>query len=205
MYNIFVLKIIDELHMKYDLPDRKRLALLGKLAYGEILDVGCHDIQNPHLINAVGFDLRSPNEILPSYKTFIQGDCQYIDNFFQKESFDTIIAGELIEHLESPASFLRGCHKILRNSGQFLITTPNPYHWSTVIGNLFFIKSGITYDHINLIPFRAMIALLHLTGWKCIDVKNASGGMRLWPSTRKYFIPCPTALAWQHLFICKKK
>ncbi|MEW5817907.1 MAG: hypothetical protein AB1798_21245, partial [Spirochaetota bacterium] len=71
--------------------------------------------------------------------------------------------------------------------------------------NLLFITSGITFDHINLIPFRAMVALLSHTGWKIVSIENASGGMRLWPSTRKYFIPCPKGLAWQHLYICEKK
>ena len=185
--------------MHDQLPDKKRLTLLGRLASGAVLDVGCHDVQNPHLQDAVGFDLVRPSKLPANYRQFVQGDCQAIDEFFPPASFDTIIAGELIEHLENPSAFLRGCHKVLKDCGRLLITTPNPYHWSTVIGNLFFIKSGITYEHINLIPFRAMIALLDRVGWKVIAVKNASGGMRLWHTTRTYFIPCPKSVAWQHL------
>jgi hypothetical protein len=65
-------------------------------------------------------------------------------------------------------------------------------------------KSGINYDHINLFPFQAMIALLNRTGWRCIDIKNASGGMRFRRAYRKYYFPFPKSLAWQHLYICKK-
>ena len=192
-------------NLQYNAPDKKRLKLLGKLAHGEVLDVGCHDVQNPFLNNVIGFDLKTPVIVQPNYKKFVEGDCQEIASFFQPATFDTIIAGELIEHLENPSSFLRGCLSILKNSGKLLITTPNPYHWSTVVGNLLFITFGITYDHINLIPFRAMVALLSHTGWKISAIKNASRGMRVWHSTRKYFIPCPKALAWQHLYICEKK
>ncbi|MGE4421839.1 MAG: class I SAM-dependent methyltransferase [Pseudodesulfovibrio sp.] len=191
--------------MSIDLPDKKRLKLLAGLAEGETVDVGSHDVQNPYLSDVIGFDLKNPKSIPQNYRHFVEGDCQIINSFFEPSSFDTIIAGELIEHLENPASFLRGCLSILKDSGKLLITTPNPYHWSTVVGNLFFISSGITYDHINLIPFRAMVALMDHTGWKITAIKNASGGMRAWHSTRKYFIPCPKALAWQHLYVCQKK
>jgi SAM-dependent methyltransferase len=184
--------------------DKKRLKLLGRLARGRILDVGCHDVQNPYLTRVTGFDLKYPETLLPNYSEFIQGDCQAIDSYFGEKSFDTIVAGELIEHLESPASFLRGCRRVLKDEGQLLITTPNPYHWTTAIGNLFFIRSGLVRDHINFFPFRTLLALLEHTGWECKNVKNASG-MRLWHNTRKYFIPCPKSLAWQHLYTCCKK
>jgi len=189
---------------KNEIPDRKRLKLIAKIASGEVLDVGCHDVQNPYLNGVVGFDLKKPATLQSNYKQFVKGDCQEIASFFSPASFDTIIAGELIEHLENPSSFLRGCHRILKNSGKLLITTPNPYHWTTVIGNLLFISSDITHDHINLIPFRAMCALLSYTGWRICEIKNASGGMRIWHTTRKYFIPCPKAFAWQHLYVCSK-
>ncbi len=188
-----------------DLPDRHRLKLLASLADGNVLDVGCHDVQNPYLRPATGFDVRKPANLPANYTNFVVGDCQQIATFFPANSFDTIVAGELIEHLECPADFLRGCHRVLRDAGRLLLTTPNPYHWSTVVGNLLFLDSGITFDHINLIPFRAMVALLSRTGWKIERIRNASGGMRLLPSLRRWFLPCPKAIAWQHLYVCRKK
>jgi hypothetical protein len=49
-----------------------------------------------------------------------------------------------------------------------------------------------------------MVALLEHTGWKVVRIRNASRGMRLWHTTRTYFVPCPKAIAWQHLYVCKK-
>ena len=187
-----------------EIPDKRRLQLLGKLASGEVLDVGCHDVQNPYLASAIGFDLKKPQVLPAHYQGFVEGDCQLIDSFFPPKTFDTIIAGEVIEHLENPSSFLRGCHAILKDTGRLLITTPNPYHWTTVIGNMLFMTSGIPYEHINLIPFRVMVALMTNTGWRIAEVRKASAGLRLWTSTRRFFVPCPKAMAWQHLYICQK-
>lgn len=191
--------------MAKTLPDECRLKLLGQLARGAVLDVGCQRVQNPFLAEAVGFDIVKPTVIQPNYRQFVQGDCQELQRHFDAQSFDTIIAGELIEHLENPAAFLRGCHHALKDDGQLLVTTPNPYHWSTVVGNVLFLRRGIAWEHINLFPYRTMIALLRHTGWEVLKVENASRGMRLWHTTRSRFVPCPKAIAWQLLYLCAKR
>lgn len=91
-----------------------------------------------------------------------------------------------------------------KDDGTLLVTTPNPYHWTTVVGNLLFMDRGLQTEHINLFPYRAMVALLKHTGWRCVEVLNASGGMRLWHTTRSMFMPCPKAIAWQLLYVCKR-
>jgi len=44
---------------------------------------------------------------------------------FRPESFDLIVAGELIEHLIDQESFLRECYRLLRPGGRLVLTTPN--------------------------------------------------------------------------------
>lgn len=41
------------------------------------------------------------------------------------KKFDTIIAGEIIEHLESPIQFIRFCKTLLNKEGRIILTTPN--------------------------------------------------------------------------------
>ena len=41
------------------------------------------------------------------------------------KKFDSIIVGEVIEHLESPIGFVRFCKTMLKQPGRLIITTPN--------------------------------------------------------------------------------
>jgi len=41
------------------------------------------------------------------------------------KKFNTVIAGETIEHLESPIKFIRYCKSLLKKKGRLIITTPN--------------------------------------------------------------------------------
>ncbi|MBC7784574.1 MAG: class I SAM-dependent methyltransferase [Burkholderiales bacterium] len=42
--------------------------------------------------------------------------------------FDTIVAGELIEHLESPGKWLRNMFRHLKPGGVIIVSTPNPFY-----------------------------------------------------------------------------
>lgn len=41
--------------------------------------------------------------------------------------FDTVVAGELIEHLANPGLFLEGCSRALRPKGRLILSTPNAF------------------------------------------------------------------------------
>ncbi len=44
----------------------------------------------------------------------------------QKDSsYDVVIAGEIIEHMTNPIFFVVECHRVLKNNGIFILTTPN--------------------------------------------------------------------------------
>ena len=45
------------------------------------------------------------------------------------EEFDIIVAGELIEHLSNPGSFLEHAREHLKSDGRLVLTTPNPWDW----------------------------------------------------------------------------
>ena len=45
-----------------------------------------------------------------------------------EKTFDTIVAGELIEHLPNPGTFLENMSRHLNPDGTLVITTPNPFY-----------------------------------------------------------------------------
>jgi SAM-dependent methyltransferase len=55
------------------------------------------------------------------YPRVTVGDAQSFD---LGRRFDTVVAGELIEHLENPAGFLRTARRHLRPGGRIVLTTP---------------------------------------------------------------------------------
>lgn len=56
------------------------------------------------------------------------------ESFDLSETFDVIVAGELIEHLSNPGEFLKCTRRHLRPNGILLLTTPNRF------GGLAFLK-----------------------------------------------------------------
>ena len=46
---------------------------------------------------------------------------------FEDESFDVVVAGELLEHLRDPAAVVREAHRVLRSGGTFVGSVPNAY------------------------------------------------------------------------------
>src|SRR5439155_807663 len=44
---------------------------------------------------------------------------------FRDESFDAVVATEVLEHLDEPGRMLSEARRVLRPGGQFFMTTPN--------------------------------------------------------------------------------
>ena len=52
------------------------------------------------------------------------------------ETFDIIVMGELIEHIEQPGRLLRNAAMMLDEGGLVVLTTPNPWYVNVIIKNL---------------------------------------------------------------------
>ena len=182
--------------------ESKRRSLLAKLSRGRVLDIGYDEFPNDFLKGAIGFDRRVTRKP-KNYANFVKGDCQKLSKYFEPKSFDTIIAGEIIEHLENPSAFLRETRKVLKDEGILLISAPNPYNLLTMFANIFFIRPGYA-SLINFFPFRTMIELCGHTGWKCERVINASGGINVWQENRTFFLPFFKAFSYQFIYVLRK-
>ena len=80
----------------------------------------------------VGLDLHEPGVEALRQRGYqaVAGDAE---NFSFANSFDVIVAGDLIEHLGNQDGFLQSCLKALKPDGKILIQTPNPWYWRNVV------------------------------------------------------------------------
>ncbi len=74
-----------------------------------------HSVLKSRHSGVVGVDMQKPADLIR--------DLNKKFDFPARPSM--IIAGEVIEHLDSPLAFLKECHRTLRKNGRLIITTPN--------------------------------------------------------------------------------
>jgi 2-polyprenyl-3-methyl-5-hydroxy-6-metoxy-1,4-benzoquinol methylase len=108
-----------------------------------ILDVGCtgHSVEatSPDWLHGrfrasfpkvVGIDIDPDNIKILEDLGYNDLHTQSAENIDLPETFDTIFAGELIEHLANPGLFLESARKHLNPHGRLVLTTPNPFSLS---------------------------------------------------------------------------
>jgi SAM-dependent methyltransferase len=75
-----------------------------------------------------------------------------------------IVAGEIIEHLEAPGTFLRACLRLLGNGGQLVVTTPNAAALQNFLAPVLGIELNHP-DHLAMFSARTLSTLFERTDW----------------------------------------
>jgi SAM-dependent methyltransferase len=92
---------------------------------------------------------------------------------FPDGAFDLVLASHLIEHLNSPATFVREVCRVLAPGGYFIVTTPNiagfqaklfRNHWRSAI-----------FDHLYLFSIKSLSRLLADRGFTVERVRTWGG------------------------------
>ena len=121
----------------------------------KVLDVGCtgHQVEaesknwlfgalNRNFPYVVGIDISENNINKLRSIGFEKVYVQSAESITLEEKFDTIVAGELIEHLSNPGLFFIEARKHLIEGGRLIITSPNSF---ALMHSLYaFIKYPIT-------------------------------------------------------------
>jgi SAM-dependent methyltransferase len=80
---------------------------------------------------------------------------------------EIVIAGEVIEHLDDPGSFLEGLHRLLAPGGQLILTTPNAS--GLLNGFAAMANAEINHpDHVVLFSWRTLSNLMSRHGWEVV-------------------------------------
>ena len=97
--------------------EQRRLRLIADLVEGpRVLDLGYAAMPNAGVSarDVVGFDLERPLDVPSNYTEHAAGDVMELSEVLGGRQFDTVLCGELIEHVERPYDLLREIHRCAR-------------------------------------------------------------------------------------------
>ncbi len=96
------------------------------------------------------------------------------ESFDLGERFETVVAGELIEHLSNPGRFLDNVRRHLVPDGRLLLTTPNRF---SVLANYRLVRTGEVprYEkdiakHVSYFDSDALGSLLERHGFEIVEI-----------------------------------
>jgi 2-polyprenyl-3-methyl-5-hydroxy-6-metoxy-1,4-benzoquinol methylase len=147
----------------------------------KLLDVGCYDGTYSKLFLDSGNDVygleASRMAVREAKKKGIKATVADLETTFpyKNQYFDTIHAGEVIEHLYNTDIFIKECKRVLKPSGRLIITTPNTLSLPRRIVYLFgkgnFLDpsnsvslEGRAVGHIRYFTFETLIKFLAYHG-----------------------------------------
>jgi SAM-dependent methyltransferase len=84
------------------------------------------------------------------------------------QEFDTIVAGEIIEHIENPSFFIKECKKMLKKKGRLILTTPNAVGLQYLKNPSWCIENYSAPEHISCFTLPMIRGLLIKHGFKIV-------------------------------------
>ncbi len=135
-----------------------RTAFVKSCLHGDVLDVGYsvgplhEEISRNRNVIAIDTVIREPKT------NAVKADATLLP--FRDSSFDSVLAGELLEHLQDPSLFLRESSRVLKPSGTLVLTTPNR---KSLLNRLF--KSYEKPAHLSLFTRTELLSLLSAHGF----------------------------------------
>jgi 2-polyprenyl-3-methyl-5-hydroxy-6-metoxy-1,4-benzoquinol methylase len=134
----------------------------------DIVDVGFAQVPNKYLKgNVTGIDIQRVKKPHNYKKVLVVNlNCEKIP--LKNNSQDTVILGDVIEHVENPSFVLRESNRILRNDGKLILSTPQANDLWTNFHNWFlpFVKDQDEGEHLSNWAKLDMIRLLKKNGFK---------------------------------------
>ncbi len=99
---------------------------------------------------------------------------------FEKNSFDYIIFGDVLEHLRNPGAAIKYCRKLLKENGKIIASIPNLMHISVMkqllSGCFTYTETGLLdKTHIHFFTYYEMVKMFEENGYE-METINMTGG-----------------------------
>ena len=123
-------------------------------------------------LNRQGFDIRVED----------------VQDFDLGQTFDVVVAGDLIEHLSNIGEFLDAVSRHMHDGSLFIVTTPNPFNLEQAMNGVFRNKTFVNAEHTVGIDPKAMYQLVERSPLSIVDFS--------WVDTRFHFRLEKVAARW---------
>ena len=153
-----------------------------------ILDIGCGTgrlgesikARQPAKVVGVEFIPEAAEKAKERLDHVLQGDVEELDQEFEEKYFDTVICGDVLEHLRDPAKLLRRVRKWIRPDGTLVASIPNVRHHTVVrsllAGNWTYEPAGLLdRDHLRFFTRREIEKLFYRAGFEVRDIQIIPG------------------------------
>ncbi len=170
-----------------------RLDTIRKKTRGKkVLDVGCvdhrsaneqgeewlHRVIREQASELVGLDFEADEvrKLIERGYNIVHGDAEVKD---LGQTFDVVVAGELIEHLENPGLFLRNMRKHLVPGGELILTTPNPFYPKRLAEILVGRQAQVNPQHVSWFCPQTLKTMMARTGFVDIEITPFNNSQRM--------------------------
>lgn len=155
------------------------LMMLSQIAPGSrLLEVGVgagefSAVAKEFLFDVTGLDIRSKYAEAVSEMLNIPVYTEDFQQFNSEESFDLLVMGDVIEHMQDPVAAIRKAHSLLSDQGVLWISTPN---FESAFSMVMKDKDPMwrIVEHLNYFSFRALKKWLDAVGFEVVNY-NVSG------------------------------
>ena len=90
---------------------------------------------------------------------------------FEEDFFDTVYAGQILEHIANPNNFLLEINRVLKQDGVFILDIPNPYSIERILKWIFKREENLG-DPTHLIFYTpaSLKAILKYSGFEVLEL-----------------------------------
>lgn len=178
-------KYVDAAPLKKEMFRKRISPIQQRIKGGRLLDVGCSSGFFLETALESGFDafgIEFSKEAIAQAKPEIQKriTCADVNEWVRekKQTFDVIVAFDLIEHTQDPLLFLQNLKKMLSPNGWIVISTPDIGHFLRYLMRSHWPMLQ-PLQHTYLFSKKAMLKAFEMTGLENIHIQNATKTLSL--------------------------